>query len=282
MDRNIEAIRRRMLLLFVEGNSTPASLLSHATPLAPCGWTVLDLVRFVVSTAKSPLSGKSRIDLGEASEYKLLDWQGVMIDESCLVVEIPKPGILVAIRGMTSVIEGALKVGVFGHALSCGRKSFVVDFLCSHDAQFEPMRQCNNDVYIRCSQTEREAGRHLQDILSHEALRTTFVASDNMASTTESNKSVKSLESTRAAVILVTKHSVQQPWVSQFAGAAWALNMPLIPVRIGQAQPPLPDFLSELQCREVNCESDWLAIAKEIRAMTKLYRPIKTKRDMLQ
>lgn len=210
--------------------------------------------------------------ISDASEFNLYSWRQDEIPRESKIIEVPKPGIVMAVHRDT-----AKKIGSssdFGVTLQLRRMlerdegklgQRLQRFLQDDDASFEPLPYAKYDVFMSYSTEDLSLAQDLVDDLQRCGLRC-FLASRNISSGRLWQEEIRqALVASRVAVLLLTPNSVSSAWVMCEAGAGWALDKNIVPALIGVDVKQTPEIISGYQCRAIDSADGRAQLLEELK-----------------
>ncbi|MDX1981559.1 MAG: toll/interleukin-1 receptor domain-containing protein, partial [Bryobacteraceae bacterium] len=165
-------------------------------------------------------------DISPASEFNLYSWRQEEIPADSLIVEIPKPGIVMAVhRDAAKSIGSSSDMGVtmqLRRLLERGEGKAgerLQRFLQDPDAEFEALPYASFDVFVSYSTADLELARELVEGMQRRGLRC-FLASRNLEAGRLWQEEIRqALVLSRVAVLVLTPASIRSSWVMCEAGA---------------------------------------------------------------
>ena len=190
----------------------------------------------------------------EDDQVVLLDWYLNGLPRGVLLVEVPQPGIVVAIvnsadsiQSNDEVTELAMQLRLYAEKSDTKIGDRIRRFMVSPDVGFMPAPLRRYDVFLSHDVADYSDVLALQRALAARGL-TCFVAAKNIAvGTMWETALLDALTSSRVGLVLLTEQSAQSSWVMCEVGAMWGANLPIVTVLKDVVLRDLPDAMSSFQ-----------------------------------
>jgi hypothetical protein len=190
----------------------------------------------------------------EDDQVVLLDWYLNELPRGVLLVEVPQPGIVVAIvnsadriQSDDEVTELAMQLRLYAEKSDTKIGDRIRRFMVSPDVGFVPAPLRRYDVFLSHDVADYTDVLALQRALAARGL-TCFVAAKNIAvGTMWETALLDALTSSRVGLVLLTEQSAQSSWVMCEVGAMWGASLPIVTVLKDVVLRDLPDAMSSFQ-----------------------------------
>lgn len=174
------------------------------------------------------------------------------------MVEVPKPGIVLAVhRDTAKAIGSSSDFGVviqLRRALERGEGKAaerLQRFLNDEDADFAALPFARYDVFVSYSTADLVLARKLVDGMQQRGLRC-FLSNRSLEAGQLWQEEIRqALVESRVAVLLLTPASIRSSWVMCEAGACWALGKAIVPALVNVDVLMAPEIISGYQCRQI-------------------------------
>jgi len=252
----------------------------------PADWPIEKAVGVMIQSMNLQLE-EGEEPMEEPDGFAFYDWGPSKLHGEVLIGEVPKPGVLMAIR-RPPTMEAVGEAPAAGEAEpDLESDSYAVAwvlkrdaqtdtgtmgertrrFLSSHDTDFEPHPIRRFDVFVSYASDDQELATEIADDLQKEGL-SCFLASRSISSGELWAEEIReALLESRAAVLLLTPKSVESDWVMCEAGACWALEKPIIPAVLYVDVKTLPELISSRQARNVETARGRATLVADVKRM---------------
>ncbi len=128
-----------------------------------------------------------------------------------------------------------------------------------------PAPEAKYDVFLSYATTDSELAHELKDDLEEEGI-SCFLAEKDLQVTQQWQDSIRTaLLQSRFVLLLITPSSHNRPWLLLEAGAAWALNKPMIPALSHVLPKELVEPISSYQCKKIETISQRAKLIQQIK-----------------
>ena len=207
--------------------------------------------------------GLPKLDAG--TKFRFFDWGPDELPETLPIASTPRPGVLFVIFGAINDEESVHKALSYSK-LRLGADPRMVQYLASYSASVQPEHVPEVDVFISYSTKDTALAKELSNLLEERAIRT-FLAEKSLGIGLRWQGQIQqALRESRMIVLLLTPESVESKWVMLEAGAAWALDIPLVPVLAYVKPTDLPAPISDFQCRGFMTTQEKTSLVVDIEA----------------
>lgn len=216
----------------------------------------------------------------------LFDWSLEEIPPGIRVNQVPKPGVVFAVRKGAQLEretepeasaegekEPAETGGEFALLYALKRELWRGDgnyakrlqaFLAAPEASYEPLPITRYDAFISYSSEDLALATEIAGDIEKRKMRA-FMASRDLAAGTVWTEEVRhALLASRTLLIVLTPNSATRPWVMCEVGASWALGKPLIPALLYVDPKNLPEVISAYQGRRIETAQGRQALLDEL------------------
>lgn len=194
------------------------------------------------------LPGLTPFRIPQESALRYFDWGLDELPDTMPIVSIPAPGVLFLVFGALSD-ESTVHVGLHFWKHELATAPTIVQYLASFDASVQPTHVPAIDVFISYSVKDSPLANELESKLAGLGIRT-FLAEKSLEIGLHWQGQIQqALRDSKMLVVLLTPNSVKSNWVMLEAGAAWGLEIPLVPVLAYVRPEELPAPISDFQCR---------------------------------
>lgn len=187
-------------------------------------------------------------------DYDLFSWDIRKIDYSKRICEIPKPGIIIAVRKTLEMsFAHALRLkNIVMNEQDMNERRFLDEFLNGYESKFEPFEYLSNDVFISYSKKDSDIANEIYTHLKNENV-TCFMAEKDIAIGKIWDDEIdKALSSSKVVLLIITPNSIDSKWIMLESGAALALKRTIIPAFIYVSIEILPDPIKKYQGIDIN------------------------------
>lgn len=188
--------------------------------------------------------------IGEPGEYEFFDIEGGKLPHNILVEEIPKPGLLFAVRKEANS-SIPTEVVPFMYSSRYEEDDSFKEYREGNGPKFEPKEMAMFDVFISYSTEDSKLADEIRSLFDDQELRCFFAEKDIHSGKRWREEIRKSMSSSRVVVLLLTPNSVNSKWVMCEAGAFWALQKPIVPAYMFINLGDIPELITEYQCRKI-------------------------------
>ena len=200
--------------------------------------------------------------LGSADDYVVRDLYGQQLDQRMLIRQVPFPGCVIVVA-RTGVAKAGGQILEGDEAASAVAQSIAMKLLAQREDdddkllaryarfvrggfwRFEPTPVTDIDVAVTCHADDSEQATQLIAAFEARGLRCHARIADRENGATETSPSPAG--KARALVALVSESTRDNPWLAYDTGAAWAADIPVVPVLIGAWTMEPPDILAPYQ-----------------------------------
>jgi len=137
-------------------------------------------------------------------------------------------------------------------------------FISSPEAEYEPLPITRYDAFISYSSDDLALATEIADDLAARKLRIFLASRDLAAGTLWTEEVRQTLLESRVLLIVLTPNSATRPWVMCEVGASWALGMPLVPALMFVDPKTLPEVITAYQCRRIETAQGRKALVDEV------------------
>jgi hypothetical protein len=248
---------RTVFVVLAPAGHEPTAM-SHNVPV---NQTVESMLQVMLAL---PAGFQTGDDWGTLDSYRVLDLYGQAVRTDVLVVNVPFPGVIIAVSKLGKVqaggetLSGEEAATAVAHSISMSLLAQREDkddkvsrryarFLQGGYWRFEPTPITAVDVGLTYHIANRRPAGQLVELLKARGLRCNarVVKSDGRSSGLDGGRSPS--ENARALVVLVSQAHKDEPWIAHDVGAAWASGIPVVPVLIGKWDSEPPNILAPYQ-----------------------------------
>ena len=198
--------------------------------------------------------GSSGFSIREDDQVVLLDWYLNQLPHGVLLVELPQPGIVVAVvnsadgaQSDDAITELGMQLRLYAEKSDTKIGDRIRRFMVSPDVGFVPAPLRRYDVFLSHDVANYEDVLTLERVLATRGL-SCFVAAKNIAvGTMWETALLDALTSSRVGLVLLTEQSAQSSWVMCEVGAMWGANLPIVTVLKDVVLRDLPEAMSSFQ-----------------------------------
>ena len=211
-------------------------------------------------------------------DVRFVSWSLAEVLSDLPACAVPKPGIVfVVLRPedtstpwppqtndlITAV--AAIKMRVDGDPSSARIRAFG----SSPAAHVDPILPPGNRVFISYATTDVGLAAEMKDLLEKRGLKC-FMADLSIKPGEEWSDTIRQeLRASTAALLLLTPHSVERPWVMAEAGALWALEIPFVPAVQYVSHDRLPELIVHRKSIDIRTVNDREKCAEAVLALCK-------------
>ena len=214
----------------------------------------------------------------------LFDWNLDEMPAGVRVNQVPKPGVVFAVRKGAKLEgepetkrEGGEAAGEAGgeYALLYALKrelwrgdgayaKRLQAFLAAPEANYEPLPITRYDAFISYSSDDLALATEIAGDIEGRKMRTFMASRDLAAGTVWTEEVRQALLASRTLLIVLTPNSATRPWVMCEVGASWALGKPLIPALLYVDPKTLPEVITAYQGRRIETAQGRKALVDEL------------------
>ena len=201
----------------------------------------------LISESES-LPGLLPFQIPQESALRYFDWGLDELPDTMPIVSIPAPGVLFLVFGASSD-ESTVHLGLHFWKHKLAAAPTIVQYLASFDASVQPTHVPAIDVFISYSVKDSSLAKELESKLAKLGIKTFLAEKSLEIGLRWQGQIQQAVRDSRMLVVLLTPNSVKSSWVMLEAGAAWGLEIPLVPVLAYVKPEELPAPISDYQCR---------------------------------
>jgi hypothetical protein len=203
----------------------------------------------------------------EAARYDAFTWNLLELAAGVRVAQVPRPGVVLGVHAETPARIDAEDSGTAGVALRLRQQldrgedpasERFRTFLEGPAARWRPLPLTTVDVFVSFSPADRPV---VDDLIARlEASDVSHIASPRG----DGDDARAGIAGAALVLSVVSPMSVYDPYVLFEMGAAWALDRPILPARLGVEASELPDLMAAYQSRPIDSEADRGRLVEEL------------------
>jgi hypothetical protein len=250
----------------------------------------LQLFAGVVNTQASSDEDKTEV-LVPGDDCLLYDWSLDELPPGIRVNQVPKPGVVFAVRkGAKLPVEAAeagakttdadgndadpdpsdseyMLVYLLKRQMAHDDDTYskrLQRFLASPEAEYEPLPVTRFDAFVSYSTDDQALTSQIVADIEARGMRTFMASRDLAAGNVWAEEIRQALLASGALLIVLTPNSWSRPWVMCEVGASWALGKPLLPALAYVDPKTLPEVITAYQARRIETAQGRRALVDEL------------------